>query len=205
MLASDRPDMAARRKTLEQLVRDRSFLARRHADRLLETPVQRADLRALQESYRNEGDIEVRKAIAFAFERAVHKSPSQELPFAAVMYSIAGPDAGDHDQLDKLGLRSRDGTIDWSAYEKLQRRWKWWAGHYGPLWRFKHGGQGHADDVDLYRRLSGDRRNKRADVAHEWLDAHREQVDALIASREPIPDPPTGAQTRPIDDVLASL
>ena len=36
--------------------------------------------------------------------------------------------------------------------------------------------------IVLYRRFSGDRQNKRADVASAWLDAHRDQVDALIAS-----------------------
>jgi hypothetical protein len=193
--------MAARRKTLEQLVLvDRSFLARRHADRLLEAPLERADLRALQESYRNESDVDVRKAIAFAFERAVHKSARHELPFGAIMYSMAGPDPGN---AAELGLRGKDGTIDGPAFEKLQRRWKWWAGRYGLLWRFKHGGQGHDDNVALHRRLSGDRRNKRADVAAQWLDSHREQVDELIASREPIPDPPV--PPRSIGDVLARM
>jgi hypothetical protein len=90
------------------------------------------------------------------------------------------------------------------AGEALERRFTWWQGRYGALWRWKHGFAGHSDFVVLYRRLSGDRRNKRSDVARQWLDGHRKQVDALIASREPIPDPPTAARGS-IDNLLAQM
>jgi hypothetical protein len=96
-----------------------------------------------------------------------------------------------------------DMTFDQTAFAKLSRRWKWWAGRHGILWRFKNGVEGAGDQVNLYARLSGDRRNRRADIAEAWLETHRHQVDELIASREPIPDPPL---PRPcIDDVLARM
>jgi len=68
--------MAAPKKKLIELVRDRTFLARRHADRLLEEPLERADLRALQEACRAADDAGARQAIAMAFERAVQNEPA---------------------------------------------------------------------------------------------------------------------------------
>ena len=59
------------RKPLKALVRDRTFLAGRHGDRLLEAPIERSDLRCLQDAYRNADNDGVRQAIALAFERAV--------------------------------------------------------------------------------------------------------------------------------------
>ena len=63
--------MSNPRKLLTALVRDRTFLARRHGDRLLEAPIERSDLRCLQNAYRNADNDGVRQAIAVAFERAV--------------------------------------------------------------------------------------------------------------------------------------
>lgn len=71
--------MPARRKTLAELVAHRSFRARRHADRLLEPPLRRHDLRALQAAYAANSDYGVREAIARAFERA-SLAPAPEPP-----------------------------------------------------------------------------------------------------------------------------
>jgi hypothetical protein len=67
--------MPTPKKTLEELVADRSFLGRRHADRLLEAPLKQPDLRRLQQSYATETDEGVRAALALAFERAVRARP----------------------------------------------------------------------------------------------------------------------------------
>jgi hypothetical protein len=196
--------MPARKKRLADFIADQSFLARRHAALLEEDDlVDEPTLRALQDAYREEPDGLERQKLARRFQQTVREGPRRRRPpFGAIFYSMTGPNPGDHDQLATLGLRGKDG-IDWPAVEKLQRRWRWWAGRYGLLWRAKHGVTGHDDNVALHRRLSGDRRNKRADVAGLWLDAHREQVDELIASREPIPDPPVPRRT--IDDVLVRM
>src|SRR5919201_3144407 len=64
--------MPARRKTLADLVRDGSFLARRHAD-LLVTGALVADpvLASLQERYRAERSELERRQLALWFEKAV--------------------------------------------------------------------------------------------------------------------------------------
>jgi hypothetical protein len=194
--------MPARKKRLADFCADRTFLARRHAELLEEDDlVDDPELRALQEAYREERDGLERQKLARRFQQTVRAGRRRrQLPFGAIMYSVAGPDPGN---AAELGLRRQDGKIDGPAFEKLERRWRWWAARYGLLWRFKHGGQGHDDDVALHHRLSGDRKNERADVAAAWLDAHREQVEALVAAREPIPDPPV--PPRAIDDVLAQM
>ena len=57
------------RKTLEELVADRSFVARRHQERLLEPPLERADLRKLQLRYK--AATAKCREIAVDFERTV--------------------------------------------------------------------------------------------------------------------------------------
>jgi hypothetical protein len=165
----------ARKKTLADFVADRSFLARRHANLLDEDGlVGDGELRALQEAYQRERDGLERQKLARRFQHTVRQGSSRPpFPLAAAVYSLGPPDATD------------------SAGEALERRFAWWLPRYGALWRWKHGVAGHNDFVVLYRRLSGDRRNRRSDVAREWLDAHGEEVDELIASSEPIPPPPT--------------
>ena len=104
--------MPARRKTLEELVASRSFLARRHGDRLLEAPpLKRADLRTLQEAYRAAELDRVRQAIARAFEAAQKASPTREL---AEVVGIARPDAG------VAELRGRERTQTLARHERLR-------------------------------------------------------------------------------------
>jgi hypothetical protein len=64
--------MAARRKSLWLLVRDQTFLARRHAERLLEEPLlEDPGLRYLQLAYRRARGERRRREFALYFERAV--------------------------------------------------------------------------------------------------------------------------------------
>jgi len=64
--------MAARKKKLADLVRDRSFLRRRHEELLLSDPlVREPGLRQLQEHYRRETNELERRELALTFERAV--------------------------------------------------------------------------------------------------------------------------------------
>src|SRR2546427_4859864 len=87
--------MAAPRKKLTDLVDDRSFLARRHAERLLEEPLRRADLRQLQEAFRTAATDEARAAIARAFEAAVRSTPPEvELTADQSFYCDLGPSGG---------------------------------------------------------------------------------------------------------------
>ena len=74
--------MAPRRKSLAELVADRSFLARRHADRLPGAPLlEREDLRALQQAYGAAGDDMAREAVLVALERAVRtEAPERSEP-----------------------------------------------------------------------------------------------------------------------------
>ena len=64
--------MPAAKKTLRQLVAERTFLARRHADRILDEPLDdRPDLLALQGAYQAAADDAARQSIAVSFERTV--------------------------------------------------------------------------------------------------------------------------------------
>ncbi len=181
--------MPARRKTLEDLVADRSFLARRHADRLLEAPLARADLQALQASYRGERDEDVRTAIATAFERSVQKSSNERRKLSSSEFFYAGLGPGMIDA-DDLGFRRRrEDSIDWAGFDRLSRRWKWWNGRHGTWWRVKHRCMHNHDALKLYRLLSGTT-TRRVDVADDELRAHLIELDQLIVEREPIPDPP---------------
>jgi AraC-like DNA-binding protein len=90
-LRADRRDVPAHRKTLLELVADQTFLARRHADRLLDAPLERADLRELQGRYYAAGGDVERRAIARRFEDAVRRPP--ENPDAKVRRLQAELDA----------------------------------------------------------------------------------------------------------------
>jgi DeoR-like helix-turn-helix domain len=64
--------MPAQRKNLEELLRDRSFLARRHAELLLIEPVGEDPLlRRVQERYRAEPSDLERRRLALALEKAL--------------------------------------------------------------------------------------------------------------------------------------
>src|SRR5437868_2500077 len=66
--------MPAHRKTLNDLVHDRSFLARRHSPLLLEAPpVADPDLANLQELYQAERSELERRALALQFEKALRE------------------------------------------------------------------------------------------------------------------------------------
>jgi hypothetical protein len=63
------------RKTLSELVRDGSFLARRHAELLAGDPVDDPTLAALQALYRQAGDDRQRRRVALQFEKICRAAP----------------------------------------------------------------------------------------------------------------------------------
>lgn len=68
--------MAGRpRKSLSDLVRDRSFLARQHGDRLAGALVADEELLTLQTEYQQAGTDAARRAAALRFEKAVRSRP----------------------------------------------------------------------------------------------------------------------------------
>ena len=70
----------ARKKKLHDFVRDRTFLARRHAHLLLtEQPIWGRELRALQERYQGESDAYARRRIALQFQRLVRETDEERL------------------------------------------------------------------------------------------------------------------------------
>jgi phage terminase large subunit-like protein len=69
--------MAGRRKkSLNDLIRDRTFLARQHGGRLGDPLVADEELRPLQVAYRDAGSEGERRKVALAFEKAVRARPS---------------------------------------------------------------------------------------------------------------------------------
>jgi hypothetical protein len=76
-LQKGKGEMPARKKTLEDFVRDRSFLARRHRQLLASAPpLTDPALRALQDKYNAEQDSLAQLEIARALERAVRARPA---------------------------------------------------------------------------------------------------------------------------------
>lgn len=181
--------MGRPRKTLRELVADRSFIARKHRDRLLEAPLERADLRALQARYfAAELDYE-RAAIAVEFERVARRSPPVDgRPATAreLLYAAIGP--GGILSYDELGVRRGDGSIDWQAADALERRWQAWDRRHGTAWRYL---RGHPNNVDLFRlgRRLGERRPRTVADAQTIIERRRGDVDTLLADATP-PDPP---------------
>ena len=181
--------MPARRKSLPELVRDGTFLARRHADRLHE-PLglpEPPDLRALQAAYLAELDEASRRAIAFAFESAVRsgaRMPKRQLTVAQRWYAGFGAWTG----LDALGFRRSDGTIDWDGFERLERRWIYWDRRHGCWWRAKHTMLNAVDREKLVGVLTG-RQVQLVNVAAAELAQLEDELAALVAARNP-PDPP---------------
>jgi hypothetical protein len=102
--------MAPRRKTLDELVRERTFLSRRHADRLLEAPLPRADLSALQESFAAARRDEAKEGIALAFERAVRGlgdvDPDAD-PWVTHVLSNVELAPGAFDRIEAVNARAR--------------------------------------------------------------------------------------------------
>ena len=178
--------MPAKKKSLQELVADGSFLARRHADRLLEEPLKRKDLAALQETYAGESDKLVRAAIALAFERAVLHKTTATLPLTHAEWWYASVGSID---ADRMALRRRGGKIEWAAYDKLERRWTHWDRRHGTFWRVRRGVVHNLDRLKLVWLLTG-RRLKRVPDAEVILAGLGEELERLIAEREPIPDPP---------------
>ena len=129
--------MPARKKTLVQLVRDRTFLARRHA-KLLETAPLVDDnptLRTLQASYRAEPSDLKQQALARLFESACRKSVGiPGLTMAQVLHASIGPSGPD---------------------AELERRWNSWDRRHGFAWRLSHDACHQGDLQTAYRRLTG--------------------------------------------------
>jgi AraC-like DNA-binding protein len=90
--------MAPRKKTLDDLVRDRSWLARRHSHFLLTSPlVADPGLRSLQKRYRDEKSRLERHALALEFEKAVRD------PLKRSLHALE-PDEGDADVDENVPL-----------------------------------------------------------------------------------------------------
>jgi len=70
-------------KTLAALVAGGTFVARKHAERLGQEPLNRLDLRVLQERYVEETDPEAKHALALAFEKIVRSTPTSNEHSAA--------------------------------------------------------------------------------------------------------------------------
>jgi hypothetical protein len=80
---------------LVDLIRDRTFLARRHAHLLLSSRlVEDEDLRALQLDYRSETKERERRALALDFEKLVRDPVHRVMSAAARDSSIAGAPRG---------------------------------------------------------------------------------------------------------------
>lgn len=186
--------MPARRKTLTELARDGTFLARRHASRLHETlDLPRPDLRALQATYLAAPDDAARRAIAFAFEAAVRSgsaAPKRALTIGERWYAAIGPGAGAVTGLDELGMRRRDGTVDWQAFERLERRWIYWNRRHGCYWRAKQMMLNNGDKLKLARMLTGRRRLTVPAAEAALSQLGEDELARAVAAREPIPDPP---------------
>jgi hypothetical protein len=93
--------VAARKKRLCELVADGTFLARRHGARLREAPLERPDLRALQEAYCLAESEEACAAIARAVEITVRATPEQTvsaLSPAAALAAALGRDDPDSEE-----------------------------------------------------------------------------------------------------------
>jgi hypothetical protein len=168
--------MPARRKTLHELVAHRTFLARRHGPRLREEPLERADLRALQEAYCLAESGEACEAIARAVEITLRATPKQsagQLSVAAALAAALGPDGAD---------------------PELRVRWQAWDRAHGAVWRVKRGAASADDLIKLHRRVSGAARNRSVSAARAWLETHRVEVEQFLGGAEgDAPDPPLWA------------
>jgi hypothetical protein len=161
--------MAAHKKTLEQLVHDRTFLARRHAQLLETAPlVEDATLRTVQAGYRSESSGLERQALARRFEKATrNRSHERELTMTQQLHAAIGPGAGD---------------------AQLETRWLAWDKRHGFSWRIQHDAA-HAGDRELaYHRLTGQRE-------HDHRRINERMPDLLQRARhelklKPAPDPP---------------
>jgi hypothetical protein len=206
--------MPTPRKRLSDLVRDETFLGRRHAQLLLDEPLVRdPGLRLLQERYRAEPSELERRRLALQFERAVRDLLEREralqeevgdetllarigeaivrskLSVTEFWYAALGPGFGNVTGARALGFRRRDGSVDWAGFGRLERRWRWWDSRYGTFWRYRRGMAHHGDTLKLVELLTG-KRPRRVDVAAATLAELHDQAAELVAGREPLRDPP---------------
>ena len=171
--------MPARRKTLKQFVRDRSFLARRHAPLLESEPlVAGAELRAIQEEYRSQPHESLRREIALRFERAVAgaaPAPDQWL----CLYASQGPwwipwEVGDGDE--------------YQATDPLQLAWQEWDERDGLRWRARRACLHNSDKLELAR--LGGLPSDDLLVIERLLERLLARTAGLLRLDEPVSDPP---------------
>jgi hypothetical protein len=172
-------------KPLTQHLAEGTFRPSEHAHRITTEPLPR-HLEHFRERYRNARSERERQAIALELRDAAAERQARQLPLAGLIYASLGPDPGD---AERLGFRRADGTIDWSRFEALERRWRHWNGRAGTPWRWKHRCPHNQDLLKLVRLLTGERL-KRVDVARKRLAALEEELEALVAGKEPLRDPP---------------
>jgi hypothetical protein len=161
--------MAAHKKTLEEFVRDRTFLARRHADLLATAPlVGDATLRALQAGYRCEPSELERRELARRFEHATRNTVRErELTMAQHLHAAIGPSAS--------------GT-------RLEKRWAAWDLRHGFSWRIAHDAAHQGDRLRAYQMLTGRWEPNLHRIAEEMPDLIQRARDEL--QLRPAPDPP---------------
>jgi hypothetical protein len=167
----------AEKKTLAQLVGDRTFLARRHGDLLELSPlVDDPDLRLLQIAYRAEESQLERQAAALRFEKLVRAVERVELTLRQGLLGGLGPAC----VLDGLPAEQ---------LEQLEEKWERWERRGdGFNWRVLHGQMHNLDVQRAYRRLTGRRETNLVEIHNRFPDL---AVDArmLLPRRRP-PNPP---------------
>ena len=128
--------------TLRELVRDGTFRARQHDGSLSEELVADKRLRSIQRAWKEASDANVRRALAFNFEKAVRESAgSERLEFKEKWYAQSGPWWIPSYMLE-------DGQC--ANSDRLQDEWDEWNAKYGPRWRAEHDCRSHDDpEVDL--------------------------------------------------------
>jgi hypothetical protein len=89
--------MPARKKRLHDFVKDKTFLARRHAPLLLSNPLIWDDeLRELQERYQQQDDTYARRKVALRFEKLVRETEEEQHSrrFCEILEEIAARHPG---------------------------------------------------------------------------------------------------------------
>jgi hypothetical protein len=92
-------------------------------------------------------------------------------------------------------MRDAKGVIDWDAYAALERAWERWDRRHGPYWRAKEGVPHQLDDLQFYTLLTG-ATTRNVHVAQDALAELQDELERLIAAKEPIPGPPDVERVR---------
>ena len=167
--------MPARRKTLDALIHDRTFLGRRHADLLDGPPVRDPVLRAIQASFQAEASDLRRRELALAFERAVREGPNGLTMAQELLATCGMPLAAEVDD---------DGTVVGGLFAA----WERWDRRYGLRFRLFVGCANNSDRIEVARRAG-------VAAAETRLEEIEERWTELVAKVYPrglrrVPAPP---------------